>query len=58
MYDQFAVELNPKLKPQEKNNEIIQNLIYSAISPPRVVYEISINFEVIFYELCFSAVEL
>jgi hypothetical protein len=36
MYDQFATELNPELKPQENDIEISPNLICSAISPPVV----------------------
>lgn len=35
MYDHFAVELNPELKPQATNIEISPNLIYSVISPQR-----------------------
>jgi hypothetical protein len=32
--DQFAAELNLKLKPQENDIKISPNLIYGAISPP------------------------
>jgi len=34
LYDQFAAELNPQLKPPESDIKISPNLIYGAISPP------------------------
>ena len=34
LYDQFAAELNPQLKPPESDIKIIPNLIYGAISSP------------------------
>ena len=34
LYDQFAAELNPQLKPPESDIKIIPNLIYGAIASP------------------------
>jgi len=34
LYDQFAAELNPQLKPPENDIKISPNLIYGAISSP------------------------
>jgi hypothetical protein len=34
LYDQFAAELNPQLKPQKADIKISPNLIYGAISSP------------------------
>jgi hypothetical protein len=34
LYDQFAAELNPQLKPPEADIKTIPNLIYGAISSP------------------------
>jgi len=34
LYDQFAAELNPQLKPPEADTKISLNLIYDAIASP------------------------
>jgi len=34
LYDQFAAELNPQLKPPEADVRISPKLTYDAISPP------------------------
>ena len=43
LYDQFAAELNPQLKPPEADIKISPNLIYMVRSHPQYIeYEVSI----------------
>jgi len=61
LYDQFAAELNPQLKPPESDIKISPNLIYGRYHPEYTEYEVSIYSKVFclwFTKSSVSAAEL